>query len=73
MIIIGINNVIRVAKAGFITVTVVLPAIEGGIVIAKKTSKAIKNKINNSEKINDIKKDFELRKEGIITVKYQEV
>ena len=69
----GIGTVIRIAKAGFITATVVLPVVEGATVIAKGTAKFIKNKMDNSEKVQEIKKDFELRKEGVITVDYEEV
>lgn len=69
----GIGTVIRIAKAGFIAATVILPAVEGATVIAKGTVKFIKNKMDNSEKVQEIKKDFELRKEGVITVDYEEV
>ncbi len=41
-------------------------------VIVGASSKTIYNKINNSEKVKEIKNDRKLRKQGIITVKYQE-
>lgn len=41
-------------------------------VIVGSSSKAIYNKINNSEKVKEIKNDRKLRKQGINTVKYQE-
>lgn len=68
----GIGTVIRIAKAGFIAATVVLPAVEGATVIAKETGKFIKNRMGNSEKVQEIKKDYDLRKEGVITVDYIE-
>lgn len=41
-------------------------------VIVGASSKTIYNKINNSEKVKEIKNDRKLRKQGINTVKYQE-
>ena len=68
----GIGTVIKIAKAGCVAATVVLPAVEAATVVAKGTAKFIKNKMDNSEKIQEIKKDYKLRKEGVITVDYIE-
>ena len=52
----SIGTVIKIAKAGCVAATVVLPAVEAATVVAKGTAKFIKNKMDNSEKIQEIKK-----------------
>jgi hypothetical protein len=68
----SINTVIKAAKVVVIATTVVIPAIDGATVVTKRAAKFVKSKLDNSEKVQEIKKDFELRREGIITVDYQE-
>lgn len=68
-----IKNIIKGVKVGFLVVIVVPPVINGTMIIARGATNIIKNKINNSEIINNVKKDFELRKEGIVTVKYENI
>lgn len=50
----------------------ILASIVIGLVADAATTK-IKNGIQNSNKIKDIKNDFKMRKDGIIDVKFKEV
>lgn len=56
-----------------LAVVVVPPVIEGGIIIAKTTSKLVENKIIKSERFKNIKEDLKCKRQGIITVNYEEV
>ena len=70
----NIKTIIKIAKIGITVITVVPPVVEGVKVINELTKKAVGNRLDKSKHIiNNIKKDFELRKEGVKTVKYQEV
>lgn len=69
----NMKTIINIMKMASLAVTVVPPVVEGATIIAKGTTKFVKNKIDKSETINNIKRDFELRREGVVTVKYQEV
>lgn len=69
----NIKTIINVLKVGTLLVTVVPPVIGGAKVIVGGASKIVKNKIKDSEMIKDIKNDFKLRREGIQTVKYEEI
>lgn len=69
----NIKTLLTIAKVGITALTVIPPAVEGAKVLGKLTKDAIKNRVEKSEAIKNIKKDFELRKEGVITVNYKEV
>jgi hypothetical protein len=69
----NIKSVVKVAKVVWLAVTVIPPVIDGAKVIAKTTKDIVKNRIEKSDKLKDIKKDFELKREGVYTVKYEEV
>ena len=69
----NIKTIINVIKVVGTAATVIPPVISGAKVLVKTTSDVVKNRMEKSEKIKDIKKDFELRKEGVITVDYTEV
>jgi hypothetical protein len=69
----GIKSIIKITKVVVTAITVIPPVVEGTKVIAKTTKELVKNRINKSEKLKHIKKDFELRREGVITVDYKEV
>ena len=69
----NIKTIIKVTKVVVTAVTVIPPVVEGAKVIGKTTKELVKNRINKSEKFNCIKKDFELRREGVITVDYKEI
>lgn len=56
-----IKTIIKVIEIGY-AVTCIIPIV-----------KTAKDRIHNSEKIKQIKKDFELRRAGVMTVKYDEV
>ena len=69
----NIKTVINVLKVVSLAVTVVPPVIGGAKVVVTELPKAVKFGINNSKHIQEIKKDFELRREGVKTVRYTEV
>ena len=70
----NIKSIINIGKVVITAVTVIPPAVEGATIIAKGVTKFVKNKIDNSENIQEIKKRYKLRsEEGIITVDYKEV
>jgi hypothetical protein len=73
VIMMNIKSVVKVAKVVWLATTVIPPVLDGTKFVVKTTTKIVKNKIENSEKLKDIKKDFELRREGVHTVKYTEV
>lgn len=68
-----INKVVKMIATVYFAMYVVPPVIDGTVTIAKSTGKFINNKIKKSEVIKEIKKDFELRRQGIITVNYREI
>jgi ribosomal protein S24E len=69
----NIKTIINVMKVVSLAVTVVPPVIGGAKVIFGGAAKVVKNKIYDSEYIKDVKKDFELRRDNVQTVKYTEV
>ena len=69
----GIKTILTITKGVCIALTVIPPAVEGATIIAKGTAKFIKDKVDNSETLQEIKKDFKLRREGVQTVDYTEV
>jgi hypothetical protein len=73
VIIMNIKTVINVMKVVSLAVTIVPPVVGGAKVLITEVPKAIKNGLDNSEHIQEIKKNFELRREGVQTVKYTEV
>jgi hypothetical protein len=69
----NIKKVVNVAKVVFVAVYVVPPVIDGAICVIKTTAKVIKNGLDKTGGIKELKKDFELKRQGVITVDYQEV
>lgn len=70
----GIKTILTITRGVCIALTVIPPAVDGATIIAKGTAKFIKDKVDNSETLQEIKKRYKLRsEEGIITVDYTEV
>lgn len=70
----SIKTVLRIAKFGITALTIIPPAVEVAMVLAKLAKNGIENKVDNSETLQEIKKRYKLRsEEGIITVDYTEV
>jgi len=67
------NKVITAVKVVLIAVYVVPPVVQGAICVTKAATNLIVNEVSKSKTIKEIKKSFELRREGVITVDYQEV
>ena len=67
----NVKNVVTVAKVVFLGVYLVPPVVRGAITISELAVKGIKHGFNKSQIVNDVKKDFELRRQGVITVKYK--
>ena len=66
------NILVRIVK-GAIIGAIASEVVDLGSKAIVKAGKNFKNKMDNSEKVQEIKKDFELRKEGVITVDFEEV
>lgn len=73
VIFVKINKIIRTAATIYLAMLVVTPVISGVIKVANITAKVVRYNISKSEKIKEIKKDLELKKQGVITVDYQEI
>ena len=70
----NMKTILTITKGVCIALTVIPPAVEGATIIAKGTAKFIKDKVDNSETLQEIKKRYKLRsEEGIIKVDYTEV
>lgn len=67
------KTMVNVIKVIGVAVTVIPPVVDGAKVVGKTVKNVVKNRIENSEKLKEIKKDFKLRKEGVITVDYKEI
>jgi hypothetical protein len=68
-----IKKVVKTVATAYLAIMIVPPVINGTLLIAKASVKLIEKQIKKSEKIKDVKKDFEIKKQGVITVDYQEV
>ena len=69
----GIKTILMIAKFGITALTIIPPAVEGAIVLAKLAKNGIKNKVNNSENKHEIKKRYKIIRDGnMITVDFKQ-
>lgn len=70
----NIKTMVNVIKVVVVATTVIPPVVDGAKVVGKTVKNIVKDRIENSENIQEIKKRYKLRsEEGIITVDYKEV
>lgn len=68
-----LNKVVQGFAVTYLAMMAVPPVVRGTLKIADITIKTIGKGIKKSETIKGIKKDFDLRRQGVITVDYQVV